>query len=85
LIRKMKNRLTALWTKLIPEPEWVTIFESRDEYVVRIKHMQLVEAEVPAVIFDQRDSSYQAFGYLYLKVRREHLEKAHEILNLTHE
>ncbi len=47
--------------------------------------MQLVEAEVPAVIFDQRDSSYQAFGYLYLKVRQEDLEKAREILNLTHE
>jgi len=47
--------------------------------------MQLVEADIPAVIFDQRDSSYQAFGYLYLKVHREHLEKAREILNLTHE
>ncbi|MCR9173679.1 MAG: DUF2007 domain-containing protein [bacterium] len=81
----MKNRWTALRTKLIREPEWVTIFESRDEYVVRIKHMQLVEADIPAVIFDQRDSSYQAFGYLYLKVHQEHLEKAHEILNLTHE
>lgn len=47
--------------------------------------MQLVEANILAVIFDQRDSSYQAFGYLYLKVRSEHLEKAHEILNLEHE
>lgn len=47
--------------------------------------MQLEEAEIPAVIFDQRDSSYQAFGYIYLKVRSEQLEKAREILNLTHE
>ena len=84
-MRKLKNQWTALRTKLIPEPEWETIFESRDEYVVRIKHMQLVEADIPAVIFDQRDSSYQAFGLLYLKVRHEHLEKAREILNLTHE
>ncbi len=81
----MKNRWTALRTKLIREPEWVTIFESRDEYIVRIKHMQLVEADIPAVIFDQRDSSYQAFGYLYLKVQQEHMENALEILNLTHE
>ena len=84
-MRKLKNQWTALRTKLIREPEWETIFESRDEYVIRIKHMQLVEADIPAVIFDQRDSSYQAFGYLYLKVHREHLEKAREILNLTHE
>ncbi len=81
----MKNRWTALRTKLVREPEWVTIFESRDEYVVRIKHMQLVEADIPAVIFDQRDSSYQAFGYLYLKVQREHMKNAQEILNLPHE
>ncbi|GAB5416162.1 MAG: hypothetical protein Crog4KO_12540 [Crocinitomicaceae bacterium] len=85
LIRKLKNRWTNLRTKLIKEPEWVTIYESRDEYLVRIKHMQLKEAEVPAVIFDQRDSSYQSFGYLYLKVHTEHLEQANEILNATHE
>lgn len=81
----MKNRLTAIRTKLVREPEWITIFESRDEYVVRIKHMQLIEAEIPAVIFDQRDSSYQAFGFIYLKVRQEELENAREILNLPHE
>mmetsp|Transcript_24100 Transcript_24100/g.32315 ORF Transcript_24100/g.32315 Transcript_24100/m.32315 type:complete len:90 (-) Transcript_24100:95-364(-) len=85
LIRKLKSHWTNLRMKLVQEPEWVTIFDSRDEYIVRIKHMQLTEAEVPAVIFDQRDSSYQNFGYIYLKVHREHLEQANEILKLTHE
>ncbi len=71
--------------KLSREPEWVTVFESHEEYVVRIKLMLLKEAEIPAVIFDQRDSSYNAFGLLYLKVRREFEEEALKQLNLEHE
>jgi hypothetical protein len=47
--------------------------------------MQLQEAGVPAVIFDQRDSSYQAFGYIYLKVQRNELDKARKILKIGHE
>lgn len=47
--------------------------------------MELQAAEIPAIIFDQRDSSYNAFGYLYLKVRSEDEEKARKLLNLDHE
>ena len=71
--------------KLVSEPEWVTVLESRDEYLVRIKHMKLKEAEIPAIIFDQRDSSYNTFGYMYLKVRSEDVEEANKLLNLDHE
>jgi hypothetical protein len=37
------------------------------------------------MIFDQRDSSYNAFGYLYLDLRTIDLEKARKILNTDHE
>ena len=71
--------------KLTREPEWVTVFESTEDYLVRIKYLLLVDAEIPAVIFDQRDSSYNAFGYLYLKVRREFVDQAMKLINLDHE
>lgn len=47
--------------------------------------MLLKDAEIPAVIFDQRDSSYNAFGYLYLKVRQKDVAEASKLLNLEHE
>lgn len=84
-IQTLKNRWTAFRTKLTKEPDWVTVLESQDEYLIRIKHLALNDAEIPAVIFDQRDSSYNAFGYLYLKVQQKNMEKASKLLNSDHE
>ena len=71
--------------KLVKEPSWESVFQSTDEYEVRIKKLKLEDEDIPAVIFDQRDSSYNAFGYLYLNVHIENVKKAKKILNTDHE
>ena len=51
-----------------------------DEYSVRLRNLHLEAHGVESVLFDQRDSSYMAFGYMYLNVRRENEQQALEIL-----
>ena len=71
--------------KLVKEPSWESVYQSRDEIELRIKKLKLEDENIPVVIFDQRDSSYNAFGYLYLNVRKEDVERALKILNTDHE
>lgn len=67
------------------EPNWVTIFQSTDEYVVRIYKMKLEAHEIPVSIFDQRDSSYNAFGYIYLNVLAQDEKVALELIEESDE
>lgn len=67
------------------ESQWVTIVESTDEYSIRINKLLLEDEGIPAIIFDQRDSSYNAFGYIYLKVQKENESEARKLLNSEHE
>jgi hypothetical protein len=69
----------------VNESEWVTIDESTDEYSIRINKLLLEDEGIPAIIFDQRDSSYNAFGYIYLKVHIENEIEARKLLNSKHE
>lgn len=71
--------------KLVNESEWVSVDQSLDEYSIRIKKIQLEDEGIPAIIFDQRDSSYNSFGYIYLKVHKENESKALKLLNSEHE
>jgi len=70
---------------LTNEPDWVSIHQSTDEYSMRIFKLKLEDHEIPAIIFDQRDSSYNAFGYLYLQVKSIDRDKAINLLDLQHE
>jgi len=63
----------------------VTVFQSTDEYMIRIRKLTLEDHEIPVMLFDQRDSSYNAFGYIYLNVRKEDEKRAVELLNTEHE
>ena len=47
--------------------------------------MKLEEEGIKTVIFDQRDSSYNAFGYVYLQVHKENVEQAEQILKEINE
>lgn len=67
------------------ESEWVTIDQSTDEYSIRIKKIMLDDEGIPAILFDQRDSSYNAFGCIYLKVHKDHEQEALKLLNSAHE
>ena len=85
MIRKLLQRWKSAQTKLVKESDWVTIIESTNEFQIRIDQLKLESEGIPVVIFDQRDSSYNAFGYLYLKVRAKDKDVAVKILNLNHE
>jgi len=42
--------------------------------------MKLENEGIRVMIFDQRDSSYNTFGYIYINVQQEDLIKAQEII-----
>lgn len=42
--------------------------------------MKLEEEGIKVLVFDQRDSSYNAFGYVYLQVHKQNVERAEQIL-----
>ena len=80
LIQRLREKWTTLRTKLVNEPRWVSVYDSHEEYTVHIKKLALEDAGIPVTIFDQRDSSYNAFGYIYLHVPIELKEKALQVL-----
>lgn len=80
LIQRLREKWTVLRTKLVNEPSWVSVYDSHEEYTIHIKKMALEDAGIPVSIFDQRDSSYNAFGYIYLHVPVEFKEKALQVL-----
>ena len=80
LIQRLREKWTTLRTKLVNEPSWVSVYDSHEEYTVHIKKLALEDAGIPVTIFDQRDSSYNAFGYIYLHVPIELKEKALQVL-----
>jgi len=82
---RIANLLKKLNLLKKAENDWVTVLQSTDEYTVRIQKLKLEDHEVPVTIFDQRDSSYNAFGYIYLNVPKEYEERALEIINTDHE
>ena len=79
------RKWNLLRTKLAKEPDWVTVYQSADEYTVRIQKLKLEDHEIPVMLFDQRDSSYNAFGYIYLNVQKQDETKALTILKSDHE
>tara|TARA_R110002072_G_scaffold271987_1_gene432052 strand:- start:33554 stop:33697 length:144 start_codon:yes stop_codon:yes gene_type:complete len=42
--------------------------------------LKLEDAGIPVIIVDERDSSYNAFGYVHLKVERENKQVATELI-----
>jgi hypothetical protein len=69
----------------VNEPKWTSVFQTQDEIELRIKKIQLEDEGIPVMVFDQRDSSYNAFGYIYIEVLTEDVERARKVLNLEHE
>lgn len=78
------NRLQRIWSswmiKLAKEPKWTTVYQSTDEYMISIQKLKLEDAKIPVIEFNQRDSSYNAFGYIYLQVPTELVESATQII-----
>jgi len=67
------------------KPKWVTVFQTTDEYMVHIYKLKLEDNNIPVSIFNQIDSSYNAFGYIYLSVPLKDEKNALELINNENE
>lgn len=67
--------------QLIQQPKWTTVFQTRDEFSLRIIKLRLEDEAIPVMIFDQRDSSYTTFGDIYIQVPLEYEQKALDLIN----
>jgi hypothetical protein len=56
--------------------DWVAIFHTTQHYKAVIASQILDENDIESVIFNKGDSSYNAFGYVELCVRRDNVIKA---------
>ena len=66
--------------KLTQEKKWTSIHQSMDAFSIEIFKLKLEDEGIPVMIWDERDSSYNAFGYLHLQVRAEDQSKAKLII-----
>ena len=66
--------------KLVPEPKWKTVHQSLNEQEIILLKYRLEDEEIPVMLFNQRDSSYNAFGSIYLQVPTELEERALTII-----
>tara|TARA_B100000401_G_C52141333_1_gene409698 strand:- start:61 stop:267 length:207 start_codon:yes stop_codon:yes gene_type:complete len=64
---------------------WVNILSSEDLFKIEIVTQMLKNNKIEAVIINQKDSSYNLFGYSSLYVRREHVEKSIELIQKHNE
>ena len=62
------------------DEHWETIYSSPLLYQVEILRALLEEEEIPAVIINKKDSSYQSFGEIELYVHRNDILKAMQIV-----
>ena len=67
--------------KLKKEQLRINILETTDPFYAEIVKFKLEKEGIPVVIFDQRDSSYNAFGYIYLSIFQRDEDAAKKILN----
>ena len=85
IIQNLLQKWNLLRTKLTAESDWVSVYQSSEEYSVHIQKLKLDNHDIPSTVFNQQDSSYKAFGYIYLNVPRVYEKEALEILNSEHE
>lgn len=67
--------------ELTKEKKWISIHQSMDPFSIEIFKLKLEDEGIPVLVWDERDSSYNAFGYLHLQVLSEDQEKAKTIID----
>ncbi|WP_294139358.1 DUF2007 domain-containing protein [uncultured Sanguibacteroides sp.] len=59
---------------------WVSVFTTNEEFEAeRIKEL-LIDSNIPAVILNQKDSSYTMLGEINVMVNKEHKEEAEKVI-----
>ncbi len=77
----MKLKLQKV--KLTKESNWVSVYESTDEISAQLIRLKLEDENIEVRVFNQKDSMYNAFGYIYLHVRKEDEENAKGLITLA--
>lgn len=85
LLEKIKLKWINFRTKLVPYETLSTVYKGTDEFSARILKLKLENEGISVQFKDERDSSYNAFGYVYLKVLSENEERAKTIIESNHE
>lgn len=60
---------------------WVSVFTTTELFVAERMKEVLTESGIPAVILNQKDSSYMTFGDINVMVNKEDQEKAEQVIN----
>ncbi|WP_298616872.1 DUF2007 domain-containing protein [uncultured Odoribacter sp.] len=63
---------------------WTSVFETNQLYKAELIKDILCDNDIDAVILNQKDSSYNSFGEIYVMVNKEEKEKAEEIIKTVH-
>lgn len=66
--------------KLVRTTNWVNVYHTNDPFLAQILKAKLEDQDIPVVLYDQRDSSYNAFGYLYLSVPNDREMEAKKLI-----
>ena len=59
---------------------WVSVFTTTELFVAERMKEVLTESGIPAVILNQKDSSYQTFGDISVMVSRDDQEEAKKVI-----
>ena len=59
---------------------WVSVFTTTELFVAERMKEVLTESGIPAVILNQKDSSYMTFGDINVMVNEEDQEKAEQVI-----
>lgn len=79
-MKRLINWIKKKRINLVKEPGWITVMQSVDIHSIEIAKMRLEDEGIRCIVFNQKDSSYNAFGYIYLQVFVEDVERAKELL-----
>lgn len=60
---------------------WVSVFTTTELFVAERMKEVLTESGIPAVILNQKDSSYMTFGDINVMVNEEDQEQAEQVIN----
>lgn len=63
------------------DKDWVKIFSSLDLQSVELTRAMLMQNNVPAIVLNKQDSSYNAFGEIELYVHRNNVIRAKHLIN----
>lgn len=59
---------------------WVSVFSTTEAFVAERMKEVLTDSGIPAVVLNQRDSSYLTFGDINVMVNKEDQEKAEQVI-----